>query len=382
VKLAVLTNILTPYRLPLFAALSTHVGRVRVFVMAAHEENRAWELPPAAFEWELLPGWHLRLPATVVSLHLNRGVGRALRRFDPDVVLSGGFAPANVAAWLYCRRRGRPFINWGELSQDDVTGLSGWRRTLRRMLIAGADGAIASSSGARSVFLHYGARPQQVLTAVMPIDVEQFHTRARAARATGSDGHSGYSGPVLMSVGRLVDHKGWRELFAIYGEILGSHPHATLLIAGDGPRRSAYEAEARGHGWCNVRFLGFQQAGELARSLALVDVFIFPSLSDPFGAVLAEAMAAELPVVSSIHAGATLDLVDDGVTGFRIEPRDAAAAAAVVRKVLALSAAERAALGARAYLRVKQFDIGPTAEAMAAFLTSTANTKPATNLAS
>jgi glycosyltransferase involved in cell wall biosynthesis len=374
-KLAILTNILTPYRIPLFEAMRARVKSLRVFVMAGREENRDWDLPHAAFEWEVLPGWHLRLRSRAVSLHVNRRVGGALRRFDPDVVLSGGFSPANVTAWVYCRRRRRAFINWGELSPSDLTGLSLPKRAVRRMLIAGADGAIASSSTARNVFTHFGAQPERVLTAVMPIDVERFHTRARLARnarAIGS-GAAGYSPPVLLNVGRLVDSKGYRELFAMYGEILRSHPQATLLVVGDGPQRRAYEAQVRERRWSNVHFLGFQQSEEVARILALADVFIFPTLADPFGAVLSEAMAAEVPVVASIHAAATLDLVEDGVSGFRIDPRDVPASIAVVRRVLELSEAERTALGARAYMRVKQFDIVPTAEAMVGYLEGAAS---------
>jgi hypothetical protein len=60
--------------------------------------------------------------------------------------------------------------------------------------------------------------------------------------------------------------------------------------------------------------------------------------------------------------------VEDGVSGFRIDPRDVPASIAVIRRVLELSEAERTALGARAYMRVKQFDIVPTAEAMVGYL--------------
>jgi glycosyltransferase involved in cell wall biosynthesis len=374
VKVAVVTNILTPYRLPLFAALRARVDNLRVFVMAEREENRDWNLPDAAFEWQVLPGWHLQLPSRAVALHVNRGVGSALARFEPDVVLSGGFGPANLAAWLYCRRRRCAFINWGELSHVDLTGVGPLKRALRRLLTAGADGAIASSSTARDVFIRFGARPERVLTAVMPIDVEHFHAGACSARS--ARGASAYSAPVLVNVGRVVESKGYRELFGMYAQILRSHPQATLLIVGDGPDRAAYEAHARDSGWRNVHFLGFRQSEDVAKVLALADVFVFPTLADPFGAVLSEAMAAELPVVASIHAAATLDLVEDGVTGFRIEPRDVASSAAVIRRVLELSEAERAAFGARAYIRVKQFDIATTAETMVGFLQGAVSARP------
>jgi glycosyltransferase involved in cell wall biosynthesis len=53
-------------------------------------------------------------------------------------------------------------------------------------------------------------------------------------------------------------------------------------------------------------------------------VFAFPTLDDPFGIVLLEAAATALPVVASPYAGATLDLVEDGATGFILDPDDTA----------------------------------------------------------
>jgi glycosyltransferase involved in cell wall biosynthesis len=377
-KLAIVTNILTPYRLPLFAAMAERVAALRVFVMASSEENRDWQLPPARFDWQVLPGWHLRPPGASVAMHVNHGVAKALGAFGPDAVLSGGFTPANVAAWAYCLRHRRAFFNWGELGAVDLRAAFP-KRLLRRVLISGARGAVASSSTAREVFLHYGARPERVLRALMPIDVEGLHTRAAAYRHSDAykAARASFSTPILLNVGRIVDSKGYRELFALYEQVLTRHPNATLLIAGDGPRRGFYQELAQQRGLSNVHFLGFQQADEVAKLLALADVFVFPTLNDPFGAVLCEAMAAELPAVASVHAAATLDLVEEGVTGFRIEPSDTAASAEAVCRLLEMSSAQRATLTGRALQHVRQFDITPTATAMVDFIDSAAPMRPA-----
>jgi glycosyltransferase involved in cell wall biosynthesis len=102
--------------------------------------------------------------------------------------------------------------------------------------------------------------------------------------------------------------------------------------------------------------------------LAIADVFVFPTLYDTFGAVLSEAMAAEIVVVSSVHAAATRDLVDDGVTGFRIEPKDAEASAATILKVLNMTPGERSVVGRAAYERVKQTDISVSADSIVGYL--------------
>ncbi|MFY9268449.1 MAG: glycosyltransferase family 4 protein [Candidatus Manganitrophaceae bacterium] len=384
-KLAVLTNILTPYRIPLFEAMQKRVDDLTVLLMAEREENRQWNLKAHPFKTHLLPGIHVRPPGYPVSMHWNHGVVAALRRFNPDLVLSGGFAPANMAALIYCKRFRKKFVGWGELTQTDIVGAL-IRRRVRRWLIGRSDGAIASSSEARDVFIHYGLAKDQVLTAVMPIDVSHFHERAEqfrnspeypvlrekyaVRREVGRGRQEDRFGPILFSVGRITEMKGYPELFRIYGRILEARPDVSLLIAGDGPDRPAYERVAREKGWSNIHFTGFVQADELPKFLAISDIFVFHTLFDHFGAVLSEAMAAELPVVSSIHAAATRDLVQEGVTGFRINPRNIEISAATILQVLNMQPEERVALGRAGYEQVRRYDIPESADSMIQFLAS------------
>ena len=235
------------------------------------------------------------------------------------------------------------------------------------MMTSWSDGAIASSSEARDVFLHYGAPASKIQTAIMPIDVEYFHAQAMVWRNSEwfkKESEPAMPRPILLSVGRLTERKGYRELFAIYEVVVKQRPDVSLLIVGDGPDRAIYESHVRSQNWKNVHFLGFRQADEVVKYLALADLFVFHTLSDPFGAVLSEAMAAELPVISSIYASATTDLVNDGVTGFCIDPKHTELSAQVLLRVLAMTSSERAALGRAAYERVRCHDIDSTADHM------------------
>lgn len=95
---------------------------------------------------------------------------------------------------------------------------------------------------------------------------------------------------------------------------------AKLLMIGDGPERQPAEALARS--LCtslDVRFLGKQEAVE--ELLAVADVFLMPSETESFGLAALEAMACELPVVSS-NAGGIPEVNIDGVTGFLLDVGD------------------------------------------------------------
>ena len=369
-KLAVVTNILTPYRLPLFEQFGRRTKECTVLLQAEREENRQWRLGSITFKAEVLPGFHFRSRGAEVSLHLNYGVLRRLRRLQPDVVLSGGFAPAHVAAHVYCKLFGKRYVQWGEFTLNDGAERSPLRRSVRRLLVGGADGCIASSEAAQDAFQHFGAAVDSILTASMPFEAEALHQRVNMCRELlpKATTHQRYPGPVLLSVGQLIPRKGYEELFAIYREVIRVRPEVTLLIAGDGPCRQAYERFIRSEHWSRVVFLGHVHEQELPRYLALADLFVFPTRYDAYGLVLAEAMAAGLPVVSSIHAAATQDLVEEGVTGFAMNPGDILASAKTILRVLALSIEQREVIGRAAYERVRSCDTEPTADRMIRFL--------------
>jgi glycosyltransferase involved in cell wall biosynthesis len=377
-KLAVVTNILAPYRVPLFEALAKRTDEFTVLLMAKREENRQWDVGTVPFQVEVLPGFHIRPRHAEVSLHFNYGVIHALRRLNPDVVLSGGFGLANVAAFVYCRLFRKKYVGWGELTLQDGAHTSFLRRILRRWMIAKSHGCIASSTEARDAFLHYGARTVPIMTCLLPFDVRQFHETAGQFRQS-SDCHAlrrRYPGPILLSVGQLIPRKGWRDLFQVYEKLIQHRPDVSLMIVGDGPGRTELERGARTRGWANVHFLGYLQPDQLLKYFAAADLFVFHTLYDSYGLVLAEAMAAQLPVVASVRAAATRDLIDDGVTGFEFDPMDHDHAAVTILNALSLPADQRVAMGQAAYARVRHADIEPSADRMVRFLESLGTADP------
>jgi glycosyltransferase involved in cell wall biosynthesis len=369
-RLVVLTNILTPYRLPLFEALQRRVDDFTVLLMARNEENRQWRVDSPRFKTILLPGIHFRPRGYPVSLHCNYGVMRILRQVNPDAVISGGFGSANMAAFLYCKLNRKKYVGWAHLTLQDSPDWKLMRRGLRHLMVRWSDGSIGESSDARDAFVYYGAKPDRVLSCVMPLDVRRIRDQTASVRSSSrfDDLRANYPGPIMLSIGQAIPRKGYAELFQIYERLVAVRPDISLLVIGNGPERARYERRVLERGWRQVHFIGFVQPDELHHYLALGDVFVFHTLYDPFGLVLSEAMAAELPVISSIYASATRDLIEDGVNGFRINPKDIASSAAVILKVLEMTTEERQAMGRAAYERVKQTDIGTSADAIVRFL--------------
>ena len=99
-----------------------------------------------------------------------------------------------------------------------------------------------------------------------------------------------------------------------------------------GEERAELEREAAGD--ADVLFLGFRNQTELPRFFDLCDVFVLPSVEEPWGLVVNEAMNAGRAVVVSDAVGCAEDLVRDGRNGCIFPARDVPALAAALRRVL------------------------------------------------
>jgi N-acetyl-alpha-D-glucosaminyl L-malate synthase BshA len=103
------------------------------------------------------------------------------------------------------------------------------------------------------------------------------------------------------------------DVVHVFTRIIKKVP-AKLLLIGDGPERSGIEKLCRQTGACeHIRFLGKQEAVE--EILSVCDLFIMPSETESFGLAALEAMACQVPVISS-NAGGIPELNIQGKTGF------------------------------------------------------------------
>lgn len=138
--------------------------------------------------------------------------------------------------------------------------------------------------------------------------------------------------PTLLFVGRHRYYKGVDTLIRAM-----PHVAARLLIAGDGPMRSAWEALAAELNVTDrVQFLGDISDGDLPRLYAAADLFVLPSnvRAEAFGLVLLEAMAAGLPCITTEVGTGTSFVVQDGLTGLVVPPQDENALSTAVSHLL------------------------------------------------
>ncbi len=155
---------------------------------------------------------------------------------------------------------------------------------------------------------------------------------------------------VVGFAGRLVARKGIEDLLDVAGRMARTHAHVRFVIAGDGDRRSQYEAHASAGGADrNTRFAGF--VADMRRFYAECDVIVLPSHSEGSSMVVLEAMAMGRAVVASAIPSLR-ELIDPDEHGVLVPPGDQAALAAAL-DALCRDRHRRVALGDAARRRVE-----------------------------
>ncbi|MFJ5621549.1 glycosyltransferase family 4 protein [Peribacillus loiseleuriae] len=124
---------------------------------------------------------------------------------------------------------------------------------------------------------------------------------------------------LLTYVGRLAPEKDVKTLLSIAKSIPAYiNEQIQWFIVGDGPLREELENEAPE----NMMFTGYLKGEKLAEVYSASDVFVFPSPTETFGNVVLEALASGTPVVCA-NAGGVKNIIQDGVTGYLCQARDA-----------------------------------------------------------
>jgi glycosyltransferase involved in cell wall biosynthesis len=197
------------------------------------------------------------------------------------------------------------------------------------------------------------------------VNPAEWRTQATAAPRPPGTGSNRLR---VLSVGRLIALKGHAILLDAVAKLRAGGQEMEVTLVGDGPRRAALEEQARRLGVADlVHFAGSIGQDNIRDYFANADVFCLASFAEGVPVVLMEAMAMELPVVTTTVMGIP-ELVEDGVSGLLMPPGRADALGALLHS-LAEDPALRQRLGRAGREKViAEFDAASSAERLAGVL--------------
>lgn len=369
-RVAFLTNVVAPYRAPLFEELSRTPGwELRVFTNAGNEFDRHWQDVDPEFDVEQLRSLTIKRkvkttkPAPceqVVELHLPVTLGRTLRRFAPDVVISLELGPRSFAAASFCAREGIPLIVWSYRSRSAAT-TTGWlRRLARRFIMRRTDAFVGMGTQARNVLLHAGAKDRDVFDAPNAADHRSIAKRLAdpalpdRVRAIRRRFHGDR---ILVVVGRMIPMKAITQILEVWRSLDATARCGwRLVFVGEGP----LAAEVQGLEGEHVHHVGHVPTEQVTDWFVAADLHLFASLADVWGLVVTEAMLCGTPTLCSVHAGCSDDVIEDGVDGWLFDPTEIDSWRH--RMSVLLQAGDLSSHGRRAQQSAGRFDVSRMAE--------------------
>jgi glycosyltransferase involved in cell wall biosynthesis len=368
-RLVIITEIIAPYRIPVFNALARHpeIDLHVIFLAETDPTQRQWLVPKEEihFSFEVLPSWRRRIHGH--NLLLNWGLDTALRLASPDAIVCGGYN--YIASWEalhWARRRHVPFLLWIESTARDSRSGSTFLESLKTRFLRQCDGFVVPGKSSMEYLKGYGVPENTIFTAPNAVDTEFFARAADVARSNNAVTRQTCRLPdrYFLFVGRLVAEKGIFDLLSAYAMLAPElRMRIGLVFAGDGIARPELQERAAAIQPGSIQLAGFQHREELAIFYALAEAFVLPTHTDRWGLVVNEAMACGLPVICSTAAGCAADLVADQ-NGRLVPARDVGELASALND-LARDAQVRLRLGQASRNRIQEYSPEACAAGMA-----------------
>jgi glycosyltransferase involved in cell wall biosynthesis len=311
-----------PYHVARARALETRLrGRVHFVQLASNEQSHPWEVADSSPHIRtVLPGAFEQLAGAKLASRL----GAVLDTIRPDVVVIAGYAvPAMREAARWCRRHDAASILLCDSHHVDRPRVRFKEWAKRVWISRHFQSAFTAGASSAAYARDLGFATSQIWRGYDVVDNAFFEQAATAGRARGQllFRKLGLPEHVFLYVGRFNHEKnldGLLDAMQAYRRRSGARAWGLLLV-GDGPEREALEERVRSV-QPGVAMTGFKQASELAELYGAASGFILPSLSEPWGLVINEAMAAGLPILASDRVGAMFDLVFPGINGYVFNP--------------------------------------------------------------
>jgi glycosyltransferase involved in cell wall biosynthesis len=324
--IALVTNYLPPYRVPLYRLLHERYGvEVHCFGGEAHYVPESLQDLDAQIEAAPFPAHRLE----------HQRDARGLAADNDAVIAAIAGRVALPAAYRGARRANTPFILWASLWRHPLTLTHTFSLHLMRRIYKKADAVVTYGEHVSRYVKRHRRDDTSVFVAPQAVEPELFGREVTEAeqQAWRADIGIPLDVPVLAFVGRLVPEKGVDVLLRAWAQM--ERGNAVLCVVGDGPL--ADEVRAAGNG---VVLAGRMERERLPVAYASARAVVVPSIVtrrflEPWGLVCNEAMHQGTPVIASAAVGAVPGgLVAHGGTGLVVRPGNDAELAAAMRQLL------------------------------------------------
>ncbi len=326
-KILLITNIPNPYRVPLFNVLNEQMKKeqlqLKVVFASAGYSRRYFKLSSNEFNFE-----HVILNGATISsskdsektYFLYKGLWTLLRKEKPNKIIVSGFSSATMMVFIWRIFTGTKYIIWSGSIEKENRNSNILRTLQRKLLCSFASAFVVYGSKAKKYLQINGVSENKITIAINTVDTDFFRSETLKLRNENIK----INKPITFTyLGYLVPRKNVLLLLETINIVSKSRANFQLDIIGEGSAKAELEKYVSENNLTSiVKFHGFKQKEEIPAFFAKSNALLFQTDFDIWGLVLNEAMAAGVPCLSSTNAGATYDLIQNGINGFCVDFKD------------------------------------------------------------
>ena len=312
-KVAIITNVPSPYRVDFFYYLQTHYDEYDFSIIYYCNDSmaRQWKVDEERImNSYYVPSKTIRIKKRFDDHYISFpvGVGKLLGKLKPQVVIAMEYSPAILQAMHWCRKNHVPYVSWTDGTINSEKNIGRLQKLSRKYIFKRADSFIGSSHASQENQLSYGASKEHCHISLLTVDLDKYYIKGE--KTYGSE---------LLYVGSLIERKGVDLLFEAFAAC--GNKNLRLVVVGDGPEKQELVALAGKLGIADrIEFKGFLSGDALRNCYKSAGAFVLPTREDCFGLVLIEAMCAKLPIIVSKFSDGAAETVTQGENGYIIDP--------------------------------------------------------------
>jgi glycosyltransferase involved in cell wall biosynthesis len=318
-KLLIVTNIPTPYRIAFFNVLQAQLQKIgcnlKVLYCAINEPDRHWEinLNEQQFEYEILNGFHKSIKG--LHLHFNPSVLNKTKEFQPDYILYAGSwnMPTVLLSLIFNSLFNKKYkkLFWSEGHDGSMLHQSGIIPMIRKFIQNKFDGFAVPNERSKSyLFELLGLNKKPIV--ILPNTVDgDFFTKptnwdVEHSNAVKSEINISIDSKIIIQVAQIEDRKGVNEIVAFWKKLLNKENYHLILV-GEGSLKNELIKKTKSDN--TIHFLGNQSKEKVRELLFSSDVFLLLTKNDPNPLTLIEASFAKLPILTTKFAGNCSEIV-------------------------------------------------------------------------
>lgn len=324
-KTVIIHNIIAPYKVALFNELYKLIPNMEVIFIAEKEKRRDWNIDYS----------NIKFPYTILfkgsiesinSFAIAKETWKMLEKIRPETSIICDYS--NIFGWislLWAKRNKNNLVFWLDSTYDDKKHYFP-KEQVKHFFLKHFDAFLAPGGKTKHYLEYMKVNSAKIITTGYSVDNEFFIEQYQLYKDKKD---------VLLNkleiqqrqnfifIGRFAPEKNIINLLYSFLEVSKINSAWGLILLGNGPLKNEITTFISDNNLQNKILLpGFIQQEGIVQYLTASDVFVLPSLSEPWGLVVNEAMLCRLPVIVSTKCGCQPELVKEGVNGFSFDPNN------------------------------------------------------------